>query len=49
MATFFMFGKYTTESIQKISAERTQQAVNEIKKMAAKSTPCMCCSANTTS
>ena len=33
MATFFMFGKYTTESIQKISAERTQQAVNVIKKM----------------
>jgi uncharacterized protein with GYD domain len=33
MATFFMFGKYTPESIKKISAERTQQAVNEIKKM----------------
>jgi uncharacterized protein with GYD domain len=33
MATFFMFGKYTTESIRKISAERTQQAVNEIRKM----------------
>lgn len=33
MATFFMFGKYTTESIKKISAERTQQAVSEIKKM----------------
>jgi uncharacterized protein with GYD domain len=33
MATFFMFGKYTTESIKRISAERTQQAVNEIKKM----------------
>jgi uncharacterized protein with GYD domain len=36
MATFFMFGKYTTESIKKISAERTQQAVNEIKKMGGK-------------
>jgi uncharacterized protein with GYD domain len=33
MATFFMFGRYTTESIQKISAERTQQAVDEIRKM----------------
>jgi uncharacterized protein with GYD domain len=33
MATFFMFGKYTTESINKISAERTQQAVDEIRKM----------------
>ena len=36
MATFFMFGKYTTESIRKISAERTHQAVNEIKKMGGK-------------
>jgi uncharacterized protein with GYD domain len=33
MATFFMFGKYTTESIKTISAERTQQAVNAIRKM----------------
>ena len=33
MATFFMFGRYTTESIKQISAERTQQAVSEIKKM----------------
>jgi uncharacterized protein with GYD domain len=33
MATFFMFGKYTTESIQKISADRTQQAINAIRKM----------------
>ena len=33
MATFFMFGRYTTESIKKISAERTQQAVDEIRKM----------------
>jgi uncharacterized protein with GYD domain len=28
-----MFGRYTTDSIQKISAERTQAAVDEIKKM----------------
>ena len=33
MATFFMFGKYTTESIKKISAKRTQQAVTAIRKM----------------
>lgn len=33
MATFFMFGRYTAESIKKISAERTQQAVDEIRKM----------------
>jgi uncharacterized protein with GYD domain len=33
MATFFMFGKYNTESIKKISAKRTSQAVAEIKKM----------------
>jgi len=33
MSTFFMFGKYTTESIKKISAKRTSQAVAEIKKM----------------
>jgi uncharacterized protein with GYD domain len=28
-----MFGKYTTKAIEKISAERTQQAVGEIKKL----------------
>jgi uncharacterized protein with GYD domain len=33
MATFFMFGRYTPESIRTISAERTQAAVEEIKKM----------------
>jgi uncharacterized protein with GYD domain len=33
MATFFMFGKYNTESIKKISAKRTSQAVREIQKM----------------
>ncbi len=33
MAIFFMFGKYTTRAVEKISAERTQQAVNEIKKL----------------
>ena len=33
MATFFMFGNYTNESIQKISADRTKAAVEEIKKM----------------
>jgi uncharacterized protein with GYD domain len=33
MATFFMFGKYTPESVQNISVERTQAAVDTIKKM----------------
>ncbi|MGB5747977.1 MAG: GYD domain-containing protein [Desulfobacterales bacterium] len=33
MATFFMFGKYTSEAIREISIERTQQAVAEIKKL----------------
>jgi len=33
MATFFMFGKYTSKSIENISAERTQQAVSEIRKL----------------
>jgi uncharacterized protein with GYD domain len=33
MATFFMFGKYTTKAVEKISASRTQQAVAEIKKL----------------
>lgn len=33
MAIFFMFGKYTTKAIENISAERTQQAVDEIKKL----------------
>jgi len=33
MATFFMFGKYTHEALRAISAERTQAAVEEIKKM----------------
>ena len=33
MATFFMFGKYTTKAIEKISAKRTQQAVDEIEKL----------------
>jgi uncharacterized protein with GYD domain len=33
MATFHMFGKYTTKAVEKISAKRTQQAVDEIKKL----------------
>ena len=33
MATFFMFGKYTSQAVDKISAERTHQAVSEIKKL----------------
>ena len=33
MPIFFMFGKYTSEAIKEISAERTRQAVSEIKKL----------------
>jgi len=33
MATFFMFGKYTSGAVEKISAGRTQQAVDEIEKL----------------
>jgi uncharacterized protein with GYD domain len=36
MATFFMFGKYTTEAIKKMSIERTQQVVDEIQKLGGK-------------
>lgn len=30
MATFFMFGKYSSASLREISIERTQQAMKEI-------------------
>ena len=33
MATFFMFGKYTSEGIKEISVERTQQTINQIKEL----------------
>jgi len=33
MNTFFMFGKYTSESIKEISASRTKQAVDVIKNL----------------
>ena len=33
MATFFMFGNYTSEAIKSMSAKRTEQVVNEIKKL----------------
>ncbi|MBN2030287.1 GYD domain-containing protein [bacterium] len=33
MATFIMFGKYSSGSIQKISAKRTKDAVSLIKKL----------------
>jgi uncharacterized protein with GYD domain len=32
MATFFMFGKYSSESLENMSAERTDKAVSLIKK-----------------
>ncbi|MFQ5865427.1 MAG: GYD domain-containing protein [bacterium] len=36
MSTFFMFGKYSSEALKKISAKRTDEAVNLIKKMGGK-------------
>ena len=33
MATFFMFGKYTSEAIKEMSIERTNQVVREIQKL----------------
>ena len=33
METFFMFGKYNTESVKKISPERTRKAINTIQKL----------------
>ena len=33
MTTFFMFGRYTSEAIKEMSVERTQHAINEIKKL----------------
>lgn len=32
MATFFMFGKYSTEALKDMSSERTDKAVSLIKK-----------------
>jgi uncharacterized protein with GYD domain len=32
MATFFMFGKYSSEALKEMSAERTDKAVSLIKK-----------------
>jgi len=32
MATFFMFGKYSSEALKEMSAERTDKAVDLIKK-----------------
>jgi uncharacterized protein with GYD domain len=33
MATFFMFGSYTADAIKDLSIERTQLAIDEIKKL----------------
>ena len=33
MTTFFMFGKYSAESVRKISADRTRKAINAIQKL----------------
>ena len=41
MPIFMMFGKYTTKALQEISPERTDKAVELIKKMAEKLYRCM--------
>lgn len=33
METFFLFGKYSTQALNKISAERTRKAINTIQKL----------------
>jgi len=33
MSIFFMFGKYSTESLKEISPERTQRSIETIKKL----------------
>jgi len=33
MATFFMFGKYSSDAIKKISIKRTEQAIDIIQKL----------------
>ena len=33
METFFMFGKYSQQALNKISAERTRKAINTIQKL----------------
>jgi len=33
MATFFMFGKYSSEALKEISTERTEQAISIFKKL----------------
>jgi len=36
MATFFMFGKYSSEAVKKIAAKRTKDAVKLLKKFKGK-------------
>jgi uncharacterized protein with GYD domain len=36
MATFFMFGKYSSEALKEMSSERTDKAVSLIKKLGGK-------------
>ena len=36
MMTFFMFGKYSSAALQKISSERTRKAVSAIQKLGGK-------------
>ncbi len=33
MATFFMFGKYSADAVRNMSIQRTQEAIEEIKRL----------------
>ena len=43
MATFLMFGKYSSEAVKGISADRTEQGNRVIKMLGAKSSLCTHC------
>ncbi|KPJ64114.1 MAG: hypothetical protein AMJ45_06460 [Syntrophobacter sp. DG_60] len=36
MPTFFMFGKYSSEAVKEISAERTRKVINLVEKLGGK-------------
>jgi uncharacterized protein with GYD domain len=38
MSTYFMFGRYTSEAVKQIRVERTQQVVEEIRRLGGKVT-----------
>lgn len=49
MPIFMMFGKYSAESLKKVSAERTKKAVRIISANGGRSSPCKPCWGSTSS